>query len=96
MTDTDKQKWTAGLNIRDYGEPVSLEAAECQFALMDSPDGAPVAYVYRAEDAALYAASPDMAEALRAICEALEDGETFDATSIAKHAGRAALAKAGV
>jgi hypothetical protein len=40
--------------VKDYGEPVSLEAAECQFAVMDAPDGAPVAYVYEQEKAELF------------------------------------------
>ena len=50
------------LEVRDYGEPVLLAAAECQFALLDGPDGAPVAYVYREEDVRLYAAAPDLLE----------------------------------
>lgn len=56
---------TEGLTVRDYGEPTALAAAECRFALLHGQDGAPVGYVYRAEDAALYAASPDLFEALK-------------------------------
>lgn len=51
--------------VRDYGSPVSLGAAECQFAVLDGEDGAPVAYVYSREDALRCAASADLLEALQ-------------------------------
>lgn len=46
------------LDVVDYGEPVELESAECQFSIQAR--GAVVAYVYRAEDAGLYAAAPEL------------------------------------
>jgi hypothetical protein len=68
---------TEGLTVRDYGEPTALAAAECRFALLHGQDGAPVGYVYRAEDAALYAASPDLFEALEGLMDIHRlDGES--------------------
>jgi hypothetical protein len=58
--------------VRDYGSPVSLEGAECQFAVLDGEDGAPVAYVYSREDALRYVASADLLEALKGSIPALE------------------------
>lgn len=45
-------------------------------------------------NACLLAASWDMYEALKAICEDLADGDYTSAEQIARHAGRAALQKA--
>lgn len=45
-------------------------------------------------NASLIAAAPDLYEALAAICEDLADGDETSAEQIARHAGRAALAKA--
>ncbi len=85
--------------VRDYGSPVSLEAAECQFAVLDGEDGAPVAYVYSREDALRYAASADLLEALieaLPYVECAEDDPAYKAGAVAKVVKnmRAALAKA--
>jgi hypothetical protein len=80
------------LFIRDYGQPVELAAAECQFALLDAPDGAPVAYVYMPEDAAMFAATPDLFEAAAEFCRRVEAGEIRSKRSYA--AFKAALSKA--
>lgn len=47
-----------------------------------------------AANARLIAAAPELLEALVAICDELEAGDDTDAALIAKHAGRAAIAKA--
>ncbi|MCC4295815.1 hypothetical protein [Brevundimonas aurantiaca] len=81
--------------IRDYGDPVSLEGAECQFAVLDGEDGAPVAYVYSREDALRYAASADLLEALNDFVreyEGFEDGNGDPCPVLAK--ARAAIARA--
>lgn len=88
---SELQSLSQPLEVVDYGHPVLLDAAECQFVVCQH--GAPVAYVYRPEDAALYAAAPELLEALQGLlAKHITVARAFDCPKVA--AAQAAISKA--